>query len=109
MSATAASISAVVEPGTASWRTRSSASATTRPASRIRAISRGLFNLITDRVSSLRLSFMATAPRRRGRGSRRPISRSSTLAHQAAVIPHDQVAVDLLYQVEADADDDQKA
>ncbi len=47
IAATASSISEVVTPGTAIRRTWSSALATTRPASRIRAISRGLFSLIT--------------------------------------------------------------
>ena len=34
---------------------------------------------------------------------------SSDLFQQPLVVPHDQVAVDLLHQVEGDADDDQQA
>ena len=45
-------MSAVHAPGTAIWRTWSSALATTRPASRIKSISRGLLSLITGGESA---------------------------------------------------------
>ena len=37
------------------------------------------------------------------------VSIALALAHKTAIVPHDQVAVDLLHQVEANADDDEEA
>src|SRR4051794_9420064 len=162
-------MSAVVTPGTAICRTLSSALATTRPASRISEISRGLLSLIT-RLAGLPPG--PSAPRRPipekievsdGRGNRprweeettslellavlitrvmvvghwheskslpvegecsihsriseRPIAGGSGRlprffpslpVHQARIIPHHEMAVNLLNEVEANADHDQE-
>src|SRR4051794_1599519 len=99
IAATASSRSAVLTPGTASRRTWSSAWATTRPASRIRPISRGLLSLITARVSNgkvqgkgLEANRASVDPRPR---DHRVKEDELTFADQTTVVPHDQVAVNL--------------
>src|SRR5215213_7434144 len=88
-SSTALLMSAVLTPGRAISRQRRRARATSLPASRMRPISRTDFN-----------SGAFWTSRR---------STTESILRQAGVVPHDQVAVDLLHQVQAHAHRDEQA